>query len=212
MILFVGDGMGIATVTAARIRAGQLRGQSGEESSLSFESFPHVALSKTYTVDHQVGESAGTMTAMMTGVKTKSGSLSIDPKGQQLTTLLEIAEGRGLSTGVVTTTRITHATPAACYGHAVRRDAELDLARQLVEFSAGDGLEVALGGGRSQFLSTDAADLEEPGAKGARSDGRDLTREQQPRGQGEVRDPRGRRNLAAAPGAGPVPPRGDHGR
>jgi len=177
VILFIGDGMGITTVTAARIRAGQLRGQSGEESSLSFEGFPHVALSKTYTVDHQVGESAGTMTAMMTGVKTKSGSLSVDANGHLLTTLLEIAEGRGLSTGVVTTTRITHATPAACYGHSVRRDAELDLARQLVESSAGDGLEVALGGGRSQFLSTDAADLEEPGAKGARSDGRDLTRE-----------------------------------
>ena len=70
VILFVGDGMGIATVTAARILDGQQRGGSGEENVLSFERFPSTALSKTYTVDFQVGESAGTITAMMSGVKT----------------------------------------------------------------------------------------------------------------------------------------------
>ena len=63
VILFVGDGMGIATVTAARILEGQRMGGTGEEHSLSFDAFPHVALSKTYNVDAQVSDSASTMTA-----------------------------------------------------------------------------------------------------------------------------------------------------
>jgi alkaline phosphatase len=81
-------------------------------------------------------------------------------------TLLEQAEDRGLSTGIVTTTSLTHATPAACYAHvsdrswqndtrlpwAARRAGYPDIARQLVEFSHGNGLEVALGGGRAFFL------------------------------------------------------------
>ena len=70
--------MGIATVTAARILAGQQRGATGEENLLSFEELPYTAFSKTYTVDFQVGESAGTITALMTGVKTRSGVLGVD--------------------------------------------------------------------------------------------------------------------------------------
>src|SRR6267142_6965611 len=57
VILFVGDGMGISTITAARILEGQQRGESGEENQLSFEKFPYVALSKTYTVDQQTPDS-----------------------------------------------------------------------------------------------------------------------------------------------------------
>ena len=69
VILFVGDGMGVSTVTAARIFAGQQRGEPGEEGYLSFEEFPHLALVKTYNVDAQVPDSAGTMTALVTGHK-----------------------------------------------------------------------------------------------------------------------------------------------
>ena len=65
VILFVGDGMGVTTLTAARILEGQLRGQSGEENRLSFEEFPYLALSKTYTWDQQTPDSAPTMTAMI---------------------------------------------------------------------------------------------------------------------------------------------------
>jgi len=194
-ILFVGDGMGIATVTAARILEGQRRGQSGEENRLSFETLPYTAFSKTYEVDFQVGESAGTMTAMMTGAKTRGGVLGVDESvkrgdfaGAQagsLPTLLERAEDRGLWTGVVTTTTITHATPGGCYAHTPERNWEddslespgaraagfPDIARQLVEFAHGDGIEVALGGGRAHFT---------PRARGAqlgRTDGRDLIAE-----------------------------------
>lgn len=68
VILFVGDGMGISTVTAARILEGQLQGKNGEENNLSFDFFPFTGLAKTYNVDLQTPDSAGTMTAMMSGV------------------------------------------------------------------------------------------------------------------------------------------------
>ena len=200
VILFVGDGMGIATVTAARILDGQLRGESGEENQLSFEKFPYVALSKTYTVDQQTPDSAPTMTAMVTGVKTNDRTISVDQfvkfaepdgatvKQHALKTVLEMAEEKGLSTGVVTTTRVTHATPAACYAHIAERDWEgdkelpagatvPDIARQLVEFPFGNGLEVALGGGREYFLPDSQQDPEDGDKKGSRKDGRDLTKE-----------------------------------
>lgn len=201
VILFIGDGMGISTVTAARILDGQLRGNSGEENLLSFERFPYVALSKTYSVNQQVSDSAPTMTAIVTGVKTKDRFLSVNQNGMkgehttvagnELTTLLELAEDSGLSTGVVTTTRITHATPGACYAHTVDRDWEADadlpaparaagfpdIARQLIEFKHGNGLEVAFGGGRKNFLPKTMADPEDNNATGSRLDGRDLTQE-----------------------------------
>src|SRR6476646_596164 len=77
VILFVGDGMGISTLTAARIFEGQSRGESGEENRLSFESFPYTALSITYSANQQTSDSAPTMSAIMTGVKTNEGTLSV---------------------------------------------------------------------------------------------------------------------------------------
>jgi alkaline phosphatase len=200
VILFVGDGMGIATVTATRILDGQRKGGPGEDNVLSFERFPFSAFSKTYTTDLQVSESAGTMSAMMTGLKTYGGAISVAPGATAalcadsrvvVPTLLEQAEAAGLATGVVSTARITHATPAATYAHSVDRDWEVDAAmppearergcrdigRQLIEFSAGDGIEVVLGGGRSAFMSATAADPEDEGTKGGRLDGRDLIAE-----------------------------------
>jgi alkaline phosphatase len=204
VILFIGDGMGVSTLTAARIFEGQRRGESGEENRLSFEEFPFSALSKTYSANQQTSDSAPTMSAIITGVKTDEGTLSVNQnivrgdyrtvKGNETKTLLEYAEEAGKSTGVVTTTRITHATPAACYSHTADRDWESDkdiynrhkdafdakfpdIARQLIEFPYGDGLEVAMGGGRSKFLSKDEPDPEFQDRKGERLDGRDLTRE-----------------------------------
>jgi alkaline phosphatase len=203
VILFLGDGMGVSTVTAARIFAGQQLGRTGEEHELSFERFPNVALVKTYNTDAQVADSAGTMSAIVTGVKTRIGHLSLPPSvphndcaaalGNELPTLLQLAEQRGLATGVVTTTRVTHATPAALYAHAPNRnwesDAQLpdeavaagcrDIARQLAEFDHGDGIEVILGGGRLPFLPQHAADPEYPDLQGIRTDGRDLIAEWQ---------------------------------
>ena len=75
VILFVGDGMGISTITAARIHAGQLKGIDGESYKLAMETLPHAALSKTYSHDAQVSDSASTATAMVTGVKARSRTL-----------------------------------------------------------------------------------------------------------------------------------------
>lgn len=201
VVLFVGDGMNITTITAARILAGQLQGKTGEEYQLSFEKFPQTALSKTYNTNLQTPDSAGTMSAMMTGIKTKGGVISVDGtvnlgdcvsgKGRERLTLLEWAEKNGMSTGVVTTARLTHATPAATYAHSVSRhwevDAEIptmqrnkgctDIARQLIEFPYGDGLEVALGGGRRNFLPSNQADPEYNSTKGSRLDNRNLMQE-----------------------------------
>lgn len=205
VILFVGDGMGISTVTAARIFAGQSKGLKGEGYQLSFEKFPYLALSKTYSADQQTPDSAPTMSAMMTGVKTNHGMLSVNqsvkPKEKDaalvkkgsIETLLESAEKKGLATGIVTTTRITHATPAATYAHTSNRnwenDAKLpkqteltDIAAQLVAHypnKAGDGLEVVLGGGRKNFLPDTVTDPEYRDKKGKRKDGRDLIKEYQ---------------------------------
>ncbi len=204
IILFVGDGMGISTITAARILEGQLRGESGEENSLSFELLPYLSLSKVYQVNQQTPDSAPTMTSMTTGVKTDEGVLGVDQDvvhndhtsvpGNELKTILEWAEEMGKSTGVVSTARITHATPAACYAHTPNRDWECDndvknlsaaayaadypdIARQLLENPYGDGLEVALGGGRTKFLPNTTPDPEDAGRFGERRDARDLTRE-----------------------------------
>lgn len=193
IILFVGDGMSVATVTASRIYAGQKAGQPGEEHQLSFEKFPFTGLSKTYNTNQQTPDSAGTMTAMITGSKTKSGVVSVntlatraDPNscnGYNLKTLLETAEDQGWASGIVTTTSITHATPAATYAHSPERNWESDkdlsalakkkgcrdIASQLIEFDYGNGIEVILGGGRKHFLPKSE--------KGERQDERHLVQE-----------------------------------
>lgn len=197
VILFIGDGMGISTITAARIYDGQKRGETGEENSLSFEKFPNVALVKTYNTNAQVPDSAGTASAMHTGKKTRIGVLGIGPEATRgvcaealahsLPTLGEQAKARGLALGIVTTTRITHATPASVYAHIADRDWESDsnipaaqagqgckdIALQLAEAK----FDVALGGGTAMFYGRNgggrradaAADL--PAAWAARNGG-----------------------------------------
>lgn len=175
VILFIGDGMGISTITAARIYDGQKRGETGEENQLSFEKFPNVALVKTYNTNAQVPDSAGTATAMHSGVKTRIGVLGIGPEAVKgvcrdalahpLPLLGEEVKQRGLALGIVTTTRITHATPASVYSRSADRDWESDaaipadqqgegckdIAIQLAEAK----FDVALGGGTAVFYGKD---------------------------------------------------------
>ena len=77
IILFIGDGMGLSTVTVARILDGQLKGKHDEENRLTFEKFPYTGFSKTYNTNQQTPDSAGTATALLTGVKTKAGMINI---------------------------------------------------------------------------------------------------------------------------------------
>jgi alkaline phosphatase len=226
VILFVGDGMGPSTVTAARIRDGELKGMAWEDgvstdfagpesNDLSFDRFPFAGLVKVYNTNSQVPDSAGTMGAMVTGVKTDIGVFGYDETvergdcttgtmGNQLVTSLELAEIAGMSTGIVTTARITHATPGANYAKSVDRNYEdisdipgssncfgvqEDIASQLISFESRldgmgydvDGIEVAMGGGRRHFIPNDTAfNVEKPvgaGAEGDRTDGRDLPTE-----------------------------------
>ncbi len=215
VILFVGDGMGISTITAARILAGQLQGEMGEDHQLSFETMPYSGFVKTYNVDAQTPDSAGTMTAMASGVKTDVGVIGIDEavergncasgKGHELVTSLELAEIAGKSTGIVSTARITHATPAATYAKSADRNWEdisdmpasesancEDIASQLVNFEKNlearfsgvdvDGIEVVMGGGRRHFLPKDAAFNSEDAVsavEGDRTDARNLVTEWQ---------------------------------
>lgn len=215
VILFVGDGMGVSTLTAARILQGQNNGQNGEEGLLSFEDFPYTALVKTYNVDAQTPDSAGTMTAMVSGIKTDVGVIGVDEdvergdcttaQGNEVATALEMAEIAGMATGVISTARITHATPAATYAKSADRNWEdssdmpqaavdsgcEDIASQLVNFESNlearyqgidiDGIDVVMGGGRRHFLPKDAQyNVEKDataGAEGDRTDGRHLINE-----------------------------------
>ncbi|HEY5817650.1 MAG TPA: alkaline phosphatase [Mesorhizobium sp.] len=204
VILFIGDGMSIPTVTAARIFEGQKLGVDGESHKLSFEDIlPYAALSKTYTHDSQVADSAPTATAMVSGVKSVNGTLGVTQaikhdvcasvKGAEVTTIFEQAEKAGLSTGIVSTARITHATPASTYAKTANRDWEndsqltdeaktngcKDVAAQLIDWPVGNGFEVILGGGRSNFMLKDQADPEAADKTGARTDSRDLVKEWQ---------------------------------
>jgi alkaline phosphatase len=216
VILFIGDGMGISTITAARMLEGQNKGlkgsldngattyNAGEQNLLSFEEFPYSALSRTYSINQQVSDSAPTMTAMVTGVKNNDGALSVTPDvvrgndyidSQKLTTIVEQVKAKGMSAGVVSSARVTHATPAACYAHASERNWEndslfttgnnvtagrvpttKDIAAQLLDCNAGKSLDVVLGGGRSQFMKSTQADPEYTYLKGSRL-GRDLISE-----------------------------------
>ena len=193
VIFFLGDGMGLTTMTAARIYS------VGEEGALTMDTLPETAFVKTFSNDAQVTDSAPSMAAYMTGVKMNNevismsaNTVAIDPgtdangnklvnkcgtgNGTPATTLLELAKAKGFAAGVVSTARVTHATPAATYAHICHRDLENDIAAALVPGGTGynsalgaSGLEVVLGGGAQFFKQFKDG--------GKRSDGRDLIAE-----------------------------------
>jgi len=179
IIIFIGDGMGISTITAGRIFVGQEMGLRGEEHELSFDKFPQLALIKTYNTNAQVPDSAGTATAILSGYKTNIGAVNVRPDpsldkmflegcgGDTLPTLTDKAKAAKKSVGVVSTARLTHATPAAMYSHTVSRAIEADkdlldpfnyegcksISQQLIE----SDVDLALGGGRKEFTDEQVA-------------------------------------------------------
>ena len=215
VILFVGDGMGVTTMTVSRIYAGQKGGGDGVSNKLAYETLPWGAFSRTYSHDSQVTDSAPSAAAMTTGVKSRNGTLGVSAAvpendcraglANQVTTIAQLAERVGMATGAVTTTRVTHATPAATYAHSAGRDWESDadmpddaraagcrdIARQLIEMKDGNGLDVVMGGGRDRFLPVTVVDPEYPGKTGKRKDGRNLVEawlNRDPRGAAYVWD------------------------
>lgn len=188
IIFFLGDGMGPTTITAARLYKG------GEDSLLNFERLERTARVKTYSNDFQTTDSAPSMGAYMTGIKINNDVISmkdaraIDPaddgadrcgngNGTAAPTILELAKARGKAVGAITTTELTHATPASTFSHVCHRDAVYAIAQQIVPGGAGynaalgDGVDVLMGGGRNHFTPRSAAN-----PKG-RPDGRDLMKE-----------------------------------
>ena len=193
VLFFLGDGMGITTLTAARIYS------VGEAGELTIDQLPETAFVHTYSNDGQVTDSAPSMAAYMTGVKMNNEVISMSPEtratgadgkpyhvkydstcpasgnGTAVETLLEQMKAAGYGTGVVTTTRITHATPATTYSHVCHRDAENTIAAALVPGGAGynaklgDGIDVVFGGGTSYFTPVESG--------GRRNDKRDLIAE-----------------------------------
>ncbi|NNE42094.1 MAG: alkaline phosphatase [Marinicaulis sp.] len=171
VILFIGDGMGVSTVTTMRIYAGQLEGMPGEEYILPFEAFENVALVKTYNTNQQVPDSAGTASAMHTGLKTRAGVMNVGPdarrancaeaKANELDTFGNAAVARGKAVGIVSTARITHATPASVYAQTPERnwEAQSELSEEAIANGCeaiatqllGYTFDVALGGGKSKF-------------------------------------------------------------
>ncbi|XP_036676374.2 alkaline phosphatase, tissue-nonspecific isozyme [Drosophila suzukii] len=151
VVMFLGDGLSLTTLTAARILKGQRRGGRGEEAQLAVERFPFAGLSKTYCIDEQTPDSACTATAYLGGVKTHSGTVGQSASGERVESVLQWAQRAGKATGVVTTTRLTDASPAGAYAHVRRRGEELEIARQLVEEEPGRKLHVILGGGLGKF-------------------------------------------------------------
>ena len=169
-ILLIGDGMGLAQVTAGLVAAG---------GSLSLERFSVVGLSKTFSSGQLVTDSAAAATAMACGVKTRNGAIGVDASGRRVTTLVELARRKGMKTGLVVTSSITHATPAAFFAHQSSRNDEEAIAADLVI----SGLDLFIGGGRRFFAE--------------RSDGCDLVAGLKAAGYEVVDDPAG---LVAAKG------------
>ncbi|XP_071371433.1 intestinal-type alkaline phosphatase [Centroberyx affinis] len=198
VILFLGDGMGVPTVTATRILKGQMAGKSGEETSLVMDTFPYLALSKTYNVDQQMPDSAGTATAYLCGVKANYGTLGVTaatPRyncsasfGNEVNSVLYRAKMSGKSVGIVTTTRVQHASPGATYAHTANRGwyADSDLTEEAVKNGCRDiayqlvhnvEINVILGGGRQYMFPRTTSDPEYPTYRGDRNDGVDLVAE-----------------------------------
>lgn len=138
IILFIGDGMGIAHVTAAKIVRG----------SLHIERLRTGGFVTTFPDGELVTDSAASGTAMATGCKTYNGAISVSARGEPLKTAIEYAEEAGKSTGLVVTCSITHATPAVFAAHVSSRNMNNEIAAQL----AASGVDVMIGGGWASFI------------------------------------------------------------
>lgn len=193
IILFIGDGLSIATTSATRMYLG------GEEKKLSYENFPYIGLARTYCVDHQVSSSSCAANALMHGIKNNRRGIGVSAnvlssqchfeESDRTYSIASWAQKEGKATGLVTNTRVTHATPASIYAHVSERDWEsdnsisqecrddpnnsnVDIAYQLVHGEEGKPLKVILGCGRRNFINSTINDDE--ARPGSRVDGKNL--------------------------------------
>ena len=221
VILLIADGNGVGTNYATRLFHGQQQGNYGDENVLPQEALPHLALVKTYNTNAQTPDSSGTATAMLSGVKTKAGVVGVDESVERgncaqveagkVTPITRLMADAGKAVGIISTARLTHATPASAYAHSADRDFEddsalpegcevPDIAVQLIEAMESGMVDIAMGGGRRHFLPEDVQD--EEGDTGQRTDGRNLVEEAKALGASYVFDSDS--FAALDPSAGPV--------
>ncbi|MCG8567041.1 MAG: alkaline phosphatase [Desulfobacterales bacterium] len=175
---FIGDGMGASQREFAQL---YLREESrNPHATLSMNQLEVAGLTSTIAADTLVTDSAAAATALATGVKTNKGVVSISPKGKKLITLMEAAEAKGMATGLITTTRLTHATPAAFAAHAPSRDMENEIAEELVR----SGVDFMAGGGIRHFIPQGMGpkDITGKAVKSKRNDDKNLFSELRNRG------------------------------
>ncbi|QFU09080.1 Alkaline phosphatase precursor [Rhodobacteraceae bacterium THAF1] len=185
VILMISDGNGVGTNYASRLFQGQQEGGFGDDYVQSFEAFPSLGLIKTYNVNAQTPDSAGTGTAMMAGIKTKAGVIGANEnvtrgdcatlEGNTVTPITKVAADMGKAAGVISTARITHATPASGYAQTVDRnfeatvpegcESQVDIAQQLIDAMEVGTIHVAMGGGMRNFHADEG---------GRREDGQNL--------------------------------------
>jgi alkaline phosphatase len=147
IILMIGDGMGTAHINATR-------NHLQPDGSLALDTLNRTAMVETHSSNTLVTDSAAAATAFATGAKTNNGMISLSPSRDTLETILEVTQRHGKATGLVTTTSITHATPAAFAAHVPSRYQQDSIAVQLLEHR----VDVLLGGGREDFKSESRAD------------------------------------------------------
>lgn len=139
VILFVGDGMGMGALTGALV---------ANRGRLNIDRMGVVGLQQTWSADELVTDSAAAATAIACGVKTDNGVVGLTTDGQPVPSLLQWAEQHGWATGLVATSRITHATPAAFVAHQADRDDEEAIAEDFLDID----IDVVIGGGRDRFV------------------------------------------------------------
>ena len=141
IILLIGDGTGLNQITLSRMAI------SGVNSRLYIDQLPYSGISLTHSADNIITDSAAAATAWATGTKTKNKFISVTPNEKALTSLTEALFEKGFLSGVVATSSITHATPAAFYAHVNNRYKEKKIASQLQN----SNINIAFGGGLNFF-------------------------------------------------------------
>lgn len=161
VILMIGDGMGVAQVFA---------GVTANGGHLFLDNFKSVGFSKTQSADNYITDSAAGGTALSTGQKTYNGAIGVNTDTVAIKTILEMAEEKNLATGLVSTSAITHATPASFIAHQGSRGSYEDIAADFLKTD----INVFIGGGYKHFAQ--------------RADKRDLTKELQKKGYQVLRN------------------------
>lgn len=155
IIFLIGDGMGVSQIYA---------GMTANKGHLALEKCIHIGFVKTYSASNYKTDSAAGGTAFSCGKKTRNGMIAMGPDSTSMKTILEIAEENGLSTGLISTSAITHATPASFIAHEVSRNNYEEIAADFLDTD----IDLFIGGGRNHFAD--------------REDGRDLLKELETKG------------------------------